>query len=386
MKLEAAKEELGKLTIIILTRNRPKELRRILRYWGRWPVSILLLDGSDTPTTADQLDSRLAKLIVYADVDLSKRLEWAAHRISTPYACLHPDDDFILARSSACAISWLENHQRFTCIASDGQFFTETYDFYPSGQGRWILSEDPHLRLKEHFSDYNWSYVYGIHRSFSLSASLQANAAALSSADYLNHPHNSTFEFGMEIAGAVIGPLACGTDVMLLKAVGNAPPQYMESRWDTWLQDTRAQAALTAWILSLSKNLSLHASVQADSLSVWIEGALMHQMRSRGGKPQTAPFHYVSVLPVPKDFIQRLSFALRPKSHISSDQRVGIASRSLRKYHRLVFRGVRRIFRVLSTMWGKQIGKTPDSDWSWADPSDMDDFWTAIDGDYNSKN
>ena len=64
MKLEAAKEELGKLTIIILTRNRPKELRRILRYWGRWPVSILLLDGSDTPTTADQSDSRLAKLIV----------------------------------------------------------------------------------------------------------------------------------------------------------------------------------------------------------------------------------------------------------------------------------------------------------------------------------
>ena len=385
VSLEADKERLSKLTVIVPTWNRPKDLSRILSYWGRWPVSIIVLDGSDTPRTIDQLDPGLANLTLHSEVDFARRIQWAARNIGTPYACLQPDDDFILCRSAARAIQWLDDHERFSCIASHGQFFTPTFDFLPSNQGRWLCDEDPHQRLVDHFRNYTWSYVYGIQRSFALSASLEANSAPLLTPEFLEYPLLTIFEYGMEIAGALLGPLACGSDVMLLKAVGNAPPQYQEYRWDTWLENPITQTAATSWRVAFSQALASYVATPADELSLWIVEILLQQVRGAESNPKKGPFYYASDLPIPKHFTGPWNVRFRPKSHTSSDHRVGLAKRMLRKAHRLAFRLVRATYRTMATMGGRPVGKLPDSDWNWGDPDDMADFWRSIDGDDDAK-
>lgn len=375
--------------MIVPTRNRPSNLKRIIKYWGKWPVTIIVLDGSDSPQTARDFELSEATLVVHADVDFAARIAWCASQLSTPYACLQPDDDFVLCRGTAQAIEWLDNNPDFVAYASDGQFFTPDYRFTTSAQGRWLRSSDPRVRLLEHFKNYSWSYVYAIHRSNELRQTLRAVADSISTSQYLESPHSVAGELAFEICGSLLGPIGCGSTVMFLKAVGNQS-DYLHSatqRWDEWLQDPKSESAVSSWSSTLSTRLAPTLGRPASEINQWILSALNLQLdiqlQVTSHKPGVKDG--VRVVPVPLDFAGRISFFLRPRSHTSSDHRVGLAKRLIRKAHRLAFRLVRATFRTMATMGGRPVGKLPDSDWNWGDPDDMADFWRSIDDDDDAK-
>ena len=377
---DEARAYLEELTIVIFSRNRPIDLRRTMDYWSRWPVTLLVLDGSDLPL--DVLGTRYGAAAVeaFSAVSMNARFEYAAANIHSSFACLHTDDDYLLARSVASALRALTTRPQLSCIASDGQFFDGAGQFSPSISGREILFDYPRDRLMDHFSHWSWSYVYGLHRAATFSQALSAVADAMNQAAFTLHSNLIGFEFGMEICGSVLGRLGSTPDVLLLKRVGNENQSYHESQtWAEWLLDPAAEEAVLSWRRTLSQHLSPYAGVSPETMNSWIQDALSKVLTDcqsassgRRGSLQT-----LATFPLPRDSVGRVSHALRPKSHPSEDGYLGRSRRLARRTHRAGFIAARRLFRAGGGLVGRGRPGSARAPWSWGDRRDLADYWES---------
>ena len=86
----------NEITIIIPTYERQTYIRRSLEFWSIYPVNVIVVDGSTTPSVGENLISNF-KNIEYFHLPISpeKRIYFATNRINTPYALIISDDEFI---------------------------------------------------------------------------------------------------------------------------------------------------------------------------------------------------------------------------------------------------------------------------------------------------
>ncbi len=333
-------EILRDLTVVIFTRNRLNSLRGVVKYWSQWPVSLLILDGSDEPIQPDFLDLGIARAEVYSALDIGERFLFAASNIKTNFACLHSDDDFTIARGAARAIEWLGNNPDYICVSSDVQLFDSKLSTCSAPPGKWVTADTPRNRLVEHLSDYRFSYFYGIQRTPPLCAALKAVNAATNAPAFIAYPNSSIgYELGLEICGATLGRLAKSPEVLLLKQVGNESPWAGSQIPKDWLEDPRAQAAVFAWRSALSSEMSTQIGCNADTLDDWIVQALNRYCEEADAQLASKSLGF--------RLVRSIAMWLRPSvffeeaTHTSSSGRIGL----VRSAHHMTYTALRSGFR-----------------------------------------
>ena len=367
---------LADLTVVILTRNRPGYLQGVVKYWASWPVSLIVLDGSDRPVDELLLDAGEANLIGYSAVPINDRLNFAASRIDTPFACLHSDDDFTLARGAAKAIAWLQANPEITCVASDVLLFSEDRTSGLGPPGRTVISVEPDQRMAVHFSDYRFAYFYGIQRSRQLSIALTAVAAATDCPEFIGYPNVAAgYELGIEICGAALGRLSNSPDVLLLKRVGNESRTAENQESNEWLEDPKAQSAVRAWRLILAHYLAPHLDVSEVTVDGWIAEALSlfcklcqrdtleQQKRERS-----------------KNLVGKVARVLKPKNSMLYDSRP--ATRLAHIAHAISYQAIRVTFRATMKTIGRPRPKALTL-LSKLDRADLQDVVSILDGNFD---
>ena len=84
------------ISIIIPTYNRPELIKKSLCYWSIYPISIIVLDGSQIASMNEQELSLYENVQYYhLPISLQERLSFAASNLSTSYAALISDDEFL---------------------------------------------------------------------------------------------------------------------------------------------------------------------------------------------------------------------------------------------------------------------------------------------------
>jgi len=100
------RQHLADLTVVVFTRNRLGYLQGVVKYWSRWPVSLIVLDGSDQPVDKESLDAGEARLVLHSEIPINDRFRFAASRLDTPFACLHSGRIQVDIATISASFSW----------------------------------------------------------------------------------------------------------------------------------------------------------------------------------------------------------------------------------------------------------------------------------------
>jgi len=371
------RQHLADLTVVVYSRNRLGYLHGVVKYWSRWPVSVIVLDGSDQPVDKESFDAGEARLILHSEISINGRFSFAASQLDTPFACLHSDDDFTLARGAAQTIAWLKANPEISCVASDVLVFTESRESAGVDSGRSVMSEEPGQRLAEHFSDYRFSYFYGIQWASHLSIALNAVVEATACREFVEYPDDAAgYELGMEICGAALGRLSKSPDVLLLKRVGNEDRVAGGQRSNEWLEDPNAQLAVRAWRSILSQHLAPHLD---DSEST-VDSQIAEAMRLFCQQEKIKEQERARTL----QLISAIARFLKPKSNTTRETQSSTLTSLLHRSHTFSFRALRGTYRAsMKALFRPRPNVFTISELGCADPLDLQDVITILDGNYD---
>ncbi len=86
-----------KVTIIIPSYERREQLLRSLGYWQKYPINLIVLDGSASPTLQTEDISHFSRVTyLHLARSFEERLNIGASMVRTPYAMFLSDDEFVL--------------------------------------------------------------------------------------------------------------------------------------------------------------------------------------------------------------------------------------------------------------------------------------------------
>ncbi len=162
---------LNNITIIILTRNRPKYIKRQIDFIKDWGAQIFILDGSDTKNLFLHDLSKKEQNIkyVYNTRGFDVRLTHMKNQIKTKYSMIMSDDEFFVKKSLEMCIDFLENNDDYVSCSGVAIGFMKSSqnkviyrEVYPRLVGYKISQEDPKDRIVNHMSKYVPSSVYGV--------------------------------------------------------------------------------------------------------------------------------------------------------------------------------------------------------------------------------
>lgn len=126
---------LDRLTLVVPSFGRPEFVLRQLVYWSGTTSHLLILDGSPDPipeNVQELVEARTELSYMHWPVGLDERLHAACDLITTKYTVLGGDDEFLLRRGLAKAVSVLEREKNH--VACMGQ----SLGFIPSLNGRCL--------------------------------------------------------------------------------------------------------------------------------------------------------------------------------------------------------------------------------------------------------
>lgn len=150
-----------KLTLIIPTKNRPKFIRRSVRFWNNYNFPIIIADGSEN-SQKEWMNLNANNNIEYfhKKVSFPKRLSLAGKLIKTKYTIFLCDDEFYAVEALKKCINFLELNNDFVAVNGRVIGFANINnklvcrDIYPKWAGRKRLEEDPKERMISHMKDY----------------------------------------------------------------------------------------------------------------------------------------------------------------------------------------------------------------------------------------
>ena len=115
-----------KLTILILSFNRPKELRKKIEFWNNFEnynYTILIVDGSPTPSFFN-IKNKNIKYIHFKSRDYHKRVFYVIKHINTDYFKLESDDDYFLPSSLQNAIKYLDKNKNYSAVYGEAGIYS----------------------------------------------------------------------------------------------------------------------------------------------------------------------------------------------------------------------------------------------------------------------
>ncbi len=161
---------LQKLTILIITYNRHKYLKRTLRYWSKYNVKVLILDGSSKEFEDPCLNFENIKYI-YDPRSLYDRILGSVNYIDTEFMILACDDEFYLPSALCSCINFLTADESFSsCGGRAVGFLTKKNKIlgvrqYPKLRGLCLDHESSIDRITKHFSSYVPAHIYSVIRN-----------------------------------------------------------------------------------------------------------------------------------------------------------------------------------------------------------------------------
>lgn len=171
---------LKEITIVIPTLERRELLLRSLRFWSRYPVGVVVLDGSVSPSLAAS-ELRELKTVQYFHLPVSagKRLLFASNKITTPYAAMLSDDEFFLPSALDSAAEILADERNVSAVLGATLAFKIHNDQllwryeYESARKLKVTGESPRERLFKRQKVPGNSIFYSLTRSEILSNGLR---------------------------------------------------------------------------------------------------------------------------------------------------------------------------------------------------------------------
>lgn len=221
---------LSKITIIIPTYNRPKYALRNMQYWSDKSALVIVIDGSDHPIS-NEIILNLSPNITYVHKmsSIYERLLLSTEMISTPFAMLCGDDDFMLPSGIIDCINFLEKNPNYS--AACGRMIGFEHD--DEGLRIWpekpqhinhVLNQDPfEQRVMFHLENFNVTTIYGVHRKESLIYCLKFSSGYNFSNSYVSE----TF---FEMLSARFGKSAVLKSPCMLSSQENPPVSGKD--WD----------------------------------------------------------------------------------------------------------------------------------------------------------
>ncbi len=168
------KNDLGKLAVVIPSRNRQDYLLRSIKFWSNTNAKIYIVDGSKKSISSNKV-STFGKNIKYYYIDktLTERLLWVSSKIEEPFVCLISDDEFHIPSALKSCITLLEKKTDYVSCLGRGMVFgyskqdkkIKSLAAYPEMKDYELNQELPSERLNYHFKNYTPSQIYSVCRS-----------------------------------------------------------------------------------------------------------------------------------------------------------------------------------------------------------------------------
>lgn len=175
-----------KITALVPTRNRPKYVLRLARYWQSCGslIRLKILDSSDELSSQDDLYRILDQgdatgMQFPPEISLAQKLLLGLETVTTPYVVIWADDDFIVPKTLADGAQFLEKNPEYSAVSGQSGLFTvqETqYGQKISSVGsytqRTINASRATERLRDHFDLYTTNF-YSLQRTEMLCESMR---------------------------------------------------------------------------------------------------------------------------------------------------------------------------------------------------------------------
>ena len=168
-------EHLSRLTVVIPSYGRHPFLVRQAVYWLGSGARVIVLDGTAHPLAPDIVQTICASeefTYIHMPRDVCSRLAHAATLISTPYAVMIGDDEFLLKGGLNAAIEQLDADTDYVaCIGQAAMFHLSnrrTFVSYGPAYSFWKYSvegEDEATRMANAFTKYNAASCYAVTRA-----------------------------------------------------------------------------------------------------------------------------------------------------------------------------------------------------------------------------
>jgi glycosyltransferase domain-containing protein len=270
------------LTIVVPTYNRPDLLLRLVSYYAQagYQGKLLLADSSDktvyekTRAQTDLLAERLTiRHCYFPGRSVSEAMYDATMLLDTDYACLLPDDDFIVPRTAMKCMDFLANNPDFVAahglgalVAShDGEANRiDGATFYP----QTISVDDlPSVRLDKHLKNY----------SVSLFSVFRLDAFRILFSSTVPEPGEGELRdksFKDELLpcclSVLLGKIGQVDGLYLIRQVHNQ--RYLLKTWFHWITGTDWSASYQYFRKRLARELTLQ-----DTLSMEDAGTLVDE-------------------------------------------------------------------------------------------------------------
>lgn len=151
-----------RLTLVVMTHNRPAFLLRALQYYSDYPCTFLVLDSSPKPL--DGIAERFPNvnyqhLPQFAYTGLQGKLAYGLPLVKTPHMLFAADDDFILPNAITESLEFLEANLDYgVCYGYSLMYlaFSNSVQYYRRDKKvqEDYSSERPEVRTREFFSQF----------------------------------------------------------------------------------------------------------------------------------------------------------------------------------------------------------------------------------------
>jgi len=174
MKIEKNERLLYKLTIVILTFNRPQYMLRSMKYWsGKGPI-VHVLDGSVESISSKDLANMESNIRYHhMPVSYNERFVYAQNLSKSEYTTFIPDDEFLIPSALNSCISELDNNVSLvSCIGrcilfnhDKGSLRLRVRSVYEKMANYSVQHNNPDDRVLYHMKHYVPSMVYSVMRT-----------------------------------------------------------------------------------------------------------------------------------------------------------------------------------------------------------------------------
>jgi len=266
-------EALGRLTILVPTRERQDFLIRLVAVWGGTPVRLVLVDGSDHPVSAthrEVIESAENVSYVHALLSYPERMKLAGSFVSTPYAVLSGDDEILLPTGLVAAIRLLDQDPGLAgCVGQCLRFFPTRRShrlMFEMGYPYWRYRRDEgsaEQRILHAMDGYNAATCYAV---------LRSDVWTESWGSVEQWSCSTATEVQQAIAVLARGRLATVDELFWLRSEENPPLDLAERRRLTlaeWWRSVEHAEESRRYVASLAADLENAASIPgARSLEV----------------------------------------------------------------------------------------------------------------------
>lgn len=216
---------LEKLTVIIPTYNREQFALRSIQYWKSSRAIVHILDGSAVESVILRDAAMETDTVHYHFIpdSFKERLKIASGLITTKYAILCADDEFMIFTGISSCMDFLDNNKDYQqCVGRVLSFqrtFLNSVTLSPiKSRHRFhhVDQENPLDRISYHISNFNVTTIYGVHTAPSLRACLNVASSLITANPY-------AFETVFELVAASMGKSKVLPYLSWLRSTENKP-------------------------------------------------------------------------------------------------------------------------------------------------------------------